>query len=91
MRWGKANRNKPNVAETKVEADDKWKKFEMKLHKDGIMALAAAVIMQWKDDGRPKQDEEMIAMWSSLLNDCIKEHDEKGYTIRISRSSNDEE
>ena len=87
MRWGKANRNRP--VEPKPVNDGKWTRFEMKLHKDGMMALAAAVIMQWKEDGRPKQDEDMIAMWSSLLNDCIKEHDEKGYTLSISRS-NDE-
>lgn len=46
-----------------------WSKSELRVHKDGIAALAAAVVKQWIEDGKPKADAEGIKPWLAILEE----------------------
>ena len=47
--------------------DEQWTRDEMRVHKNGIAALAAAVIKQWHLDGEPESDSSAIRAWKSVL------------------------
>jgi hypothetical protein len=44
-----------------------YKREELKVHKDGYSALAAAVMRQWNEDGRPRGDAEGASLWGSII------------------------
>lgn len=70
MEWNKAGR--PRKTERKEESpvnmDGPWKSRELVLHKHAMRALAASVLRQWADDGKPSSDEEGVKVWLSLIS-----------------------
>lgn len=48
----------------------KYTKQELSLFKNTVVALAAAVIKQWKLDGCPEQDREIIKAWEAVLEEA---------------------
>lgn len=75
MRWMKAGRPSTKVVEKK-EDDLKYKKSELMLQptmERAIVSLAAHVIKQWIDDGKPKKDFEGVKPWITI----IKNYEEK--------------
>lgn len=47
--------------------DKPWTKQELTVYTNGTLALAKAVIEQWKKDGRPKRDEQAIKYWNEVV------------------------
>lgn len=47
--------------------DKPWTKQELTVYTNGILALAKAVIEQWKKDGCPKRDEQVIEYWKEVV------------------------
>ena len=50
------------------DKDKPWTKQELTVYSNGTMALAKAVITQWKKDGCPKRDEQAIKYWKSVVS-----------------------
>ena len=50
------------------KSDKPWTKKELSLFKNGIAALAAAVIRQWELDGCPERDEQVVKEWKGIFN-----------------------
>lgn len=48
----------------------KYTKAELTVFKNTVAALAAAVIKQWKLDGCPEQDREIIKAWEAVLQEA---------------------
>lgn len=48
----------------------KYMKAELTVFKNTVAALAAAVIKQWKLDGCPEQDREIIKAWQAVLEEA---------------------
>lgn len=44
-----------------------WTKQELTVYTNGTLALAKAVIEQWKKDGCPKRDEQAIQYWKEVV------------------------
>lgn len=53
---------------TSQTKDKPWTKQELTVHTNGTLALAEAVIEQWKKDGCPKRDEQAIKYWKGVIN-----------------------
>lgn len=51
-----------------VRSDEKWTRDEMRVHKNGMSALAAAVIKQWQLDGKPEADRQAIEAWRRVID-----------------------
>ena len=47
--------------------DKPWTKQELTVYTNGTLALAKAVIEQWKKDGCPKRDEQAIQYWKEVV------------------------
>lgn len=47
--------------------DKPWTKQELTVHTNGTLALAKAVIEQWKKDGCPKRDWQAIKYWKGVI------------------------
>ena len=47
--------------------DKSWTKQELTVYANGTLALAKAVIEQWKKDGCPKRDEQAIKYWKGVV------------------------
>ena len=47
--------------------DKPWTKQELTVYTNGTLALAKAVIEQWKKDGCPKRDEQAIKYWKGVV------------------------
>lgn len=47
--------------------DKPWTKQELTVYANGTLALAKAVIEQWKKDGCPKRDEQAINYWKEVV------------------------
>lgn len=47
--------------------DKPWTKQELTVYSNGTIALAKAVITQWKKDGCPKRDEQAIKYWKGVI------------------------
>lgn len=57
LEWNKAGRPRTRTEQpTTTTPNDDWKKSEMLLDNDPILAIARAVVQQWIDDGKPKSD-----------------------------------
>lgn len=48
--------------------DKPWTKQELTVYANGTLALAKAVIEQWKKDGCPKRDEQAIQYWKGVVS-----------------------
>lgn len=57
-----------NMNVTSQTKDRPWTKQELTVHTNGTLALAEAVIEQWKKDGCPKRDEQAIKYWKGVIN-----------------------
>lgn len=76
MEWNKAGRPhkvcdgtvKDERSGTANGNDGPWKSRELVLHKHAMRALAASVLRQWADDGKPSSDEEGVKVWLSLIS-----------------------
>ena len=44
-----------------------WTRQELTVHTNGTLALAEAVVEQWKKDGCPKRDEQAIQYWKGVI------------------------
>lgn len=53
----------------------KYTKAELTVFKNTVAALAAAVIKQWKLDGEPEQDKEIIKAWQAVLEEAQNDVD----------------
>ena len=53
----------------------KYTKAELTVFKNTVAALAAAVIKQWKLDGCPEQDKEIIKAWQAVLEEAQRDAD----------------
>ena len=72
MKWNKAGRPRKNpdvLEQTVPTCDNKYTRDELRVYKDPVRALAAAVVKQWKEDGCPKNDAEGIKPWVSIIQD----------------------
>lgn len=49
------------------DKDKPWTKQELTVYANGTLALAKAVIEQWKKDGCPKRDEQAIQYWKGII------------------------
>ena len=52
------------------ESQDKskpWTRQELTVHANGTLALAEAVVEQWKKDGCPKKDTQAIQYWKGVI------------------------
>ena len=47
--------------------DRPWTRQELTVHTNGTLALAEAVVEQWKKDGCPKRDEQAIQYWKGVI------------------------
>lgn len=50
------------------DKDKPWTKQELTVYANGTLALAKAVIEQWKKDGCPKRDEQAIKYWKGVVS-----------------------
>ena len=50
------------------DKDKPWTKQELTVYANGTLALAKAVIEQWKKDGCPKRDEQAIQYWKGVVS-----------------------
>ena len=50
------------------DKDKPWTKQELTVYANGTLALAKAVIEQWKKDGCPKRDEQAIEYWKCVVS-----------------------
>ena len=55
-----------------TKSNRNWTKRELSMFKNGIAALAAAVIRQWELDGCPSRDEQVIKEWRGIYNAAQK-------------------
>lgn len=54
--------------EPKSQDEDKpWTRQELTVYSNGTLALAVAVVDQWKKDGCPKRDEQAIKYWQGVI------------------------
>lgn len=54
---------------SKLQGEDKpWTRQELTVYTNGTLALAKAVIVQWKKDGCPKRDEQAIKYWKGIVS-----------------------
>ena len=44
-----------------------WTRQELTVHTNVTLALAEAVVEQWKKDGCPKRDEQAIKYWKGVI------------------------
>ena len=83
MEWMKAGRKprKPAVKEVPAkqepvleedDIDDLPHRKELLFFRSPEAALAAAVIKQWRDDGRPEADHEVIEGWKGILREELR-------------------
>lgn len=49
------------------DKDKPWTRQELTVHTNGTLALAEAVVEQWKKDGCPKRDEQAIKYWKGVI------------------------
>ena len=49
------------------DKDKSWTRQELTVHTNGTLALAEAVVEQWKKDGCPKRDEQAIKYWKGVI------------------------
>lgn len=49
------------------DKDKPWTRQELTVHTNGTLALAEAVVEQWKKDGCPKRDEQAIQYWEGVI------------------------
>lgn len=49
------------------DKDKPWTRQELTVHINGTLALAEAVVEQWKKDGCPKRDERAIKYWKGVI------------------------
>lgn len=47
--------------------DNPWTRQELTIYTNGTLALAKAVIEQWKKDGCPKRDKQAIKYWKEVI------------------------
>lgn len=61
--------NKTMNHEQADESEDKpWTRQELTVYSNGTLALAIAVVDQWKKDGCPKRDEQAIKYWQGVID-----------------------
>ncbi len=61
----------------KQKAGSGWRREELRVYQDGVQALAAAVLRQWKKDGMPKSDLEGVEPWARVVEEAEKMRDER--------------
>lgn len=66
MQWKKAGR--PRLSEK--EEDKPWTKEEQAIYSDATVALACAVVKQWKKDGSPASDWLGVLPWLKILEEA---------------------
>lgn len=49
------------------DKDKPWTRQELIVHTNGTLALAEAVVEQWKKDGCPKRDKQAIKYWKGVI------------------------
>ncbi len=69
MKWNKAGRprKKPKTNNEVDHISSVYTKEELKVCKNPVVSLAAAVVRQWKEDGCPSNDVEGIQPWISII------------------------
>lgn len=56
-----------NMSTATQSKDKPWTRQELTVHTNGTLALAEAVVEQWKKDGCPKRDERAIEYWKGVI------------------------
>lgn len=56
-----------NMGSESCDKGKPWTKQELTVHTNGTLALAEAVVEQWKKDGCPKRDEQAIEYWKGVI------------------------
>ena len=56
-----------NMDNESQDKDKPWTRQELTVHTNGTLALAEAVVEQWKKDGCPKRDEQAIQYWKGVI------------------------
>lgn len=70
MEWRKQGRRRTFQAPEKQEKEGPdWTKEELTVYNDGMIALFAAIIKQWKKDGSPSADTKVISQYKKILED----------------------
>lgn len=70
MEWRKQGRRRTSqVPQAKENEGPDWTKEELTVYSNGMLALFAAVIKQWKKDGSPSADALVISQYQKILEE----------------------
>lgn len=89
MMWMKAGRKSTKPAQEMPESEQYTKK-ELRIFKNGAVALAAAVVDQWIQDGKPAADYPGVLPYICMLKAVLKEQDKKKLLSKLSMEPADE-
>lgn len=92
MMWMKAGRKstKQMLEMPENEKSEQYTKKELRIFKNGAIALAAAVVDQWIQDGKPSADYPGVLPYICMLKAVFKEQDKKKLLSKLSMEAADE-
>lgn len=67
MKWKTAGR--PRLKPKDEEQDCPWTKQELATYSEPVLAIALAVVNQWKKDGSPEKDAIGIIPWLKIIEE----------------------
>ena len=70
MQWKKAGRPRTKPKEVAQVEEKPWTRQEKSVYTVPELALALAVVNQWKKDGSPEKDAPFLLPWLKIIEEC---------------------